>query len=152
MDNRTHEMRFDYIIKQAEGPSIGVEVTLHDQITDEVDRAFREKLWATQLLHGILFSRQRMRVYHDFVSSSDPETFGFREADTSDVLRVVVRDNSALANPDLYPTLVRQWIGLLADNWSRAIPPELAETLVGLVSAAAEGELVADTDLEVVPR
>lgn len=152
MDNRGPEMRFDYVIRQAEEPSIGIEVTLSDRITDEADRTFREKLWGAQLLSGILFSRQKIRVYHDFVSSSGPDTFGFREANTPDVLRVVAHDSGALANPDLYPTLIREWIGLLTNNWSRAIPPELAEVLVGLVSAVVEGELVVDAGIEVAPR
>jgi hypothetical protein len=142
---------FDYVIRQEDPvrPAVAIEVLEATTISEHADEDFRKKLWNSQTRHGVLFSREKVRVYEDLLPLNDASAYKYREAETSEVLKTVSWEQSTLADhPEQYLSLVKSWVELLVANWNASIPPSLTEEFIGLVPAAAEGELLVHADVE----
>jgi hypothetical protein len=150
---------FDYVIRQNDliRPAVGIDVLDTQEIRDNVDVLFRQKLWDSQTYHGILFSRQQVRIYEHLLPYEGADAYKAKEASTLDVLRTVSRfDLKPDLDPDMdsehYRRLVRRWIELLVGDWSASIPPASKWEFMGLVPAAAEGDLCVAAEVEDLTR
>lgn len=149
-------IRFDFVIRQDDPvrPAVGIDVLDAQEIEDDVDIRFRQKLWDSQTYHGVLFSRQQVRIYEHLLPFEGAEAYKCRVADTGEVLRTVTRNELSpdIAAPALYHRLVRQWIELLVGDWSASLPPSAKWEFMGLVPAAAEGDLCVAAEVEDLTR
>jgi len=144
-------LRFDYIITHEESfrPSVAVDVDVSENITDEMDRLFKEKLWRAQTYHGVLVTRKEMRVYEDLLQKDGPETYTSKQVPTTDVLATAAWEHEALERAELLHPLVRRWLEILIEDWGRAIPPGLTENLISLAGAASGGRIGFQEEVEV---
>jgi hypothetical protein len=144
-------LRFDYIITHEDSyrPSVAVDVDVSEDITDEMDRKFKEKLWSTQTYHGVLVTSKIMRVYEDLLQKDGPETYKSKEAPTREVLTTVAWGGESLERSELLHPLVRNWLDVLVVDWGKAIPPNLTEKLVSLAGAASGGRIGFQEEVEV---
>lgn len=150
---------FDFVIRQDDPirPAVGIDILDTQEIGDDVDVRFRQKLWDSQTYHGVLFSRQQVRIYEHLLPCEGADAYKSKEASTLEVLQTVSRFDP---NPDfdpgmevgLYRRLVRRWIELLVNDWSFSIPQGRSRDFMGLVPAAAEGELCVAVEVEDLTR
>jgi hypothetical protein len=143
-------IHFDFVITQPDEsrPAVALEFKNIEEVTQELDEGMRARLWSAQIHHGILITRGKTRVYEDIFQRNDPSTYRCVDIDTIELIPKFGQALEEERSQSRLESLIRDWIDLLVNDWSIAIPRNLIRKLHGLIPVVANGLVRQETEVE----